>query len=130
MELYQLKDFIELIIITTYNNHVNSNNGFSQEIYKVLDTISPVVRFRKRSKYRFDHLSLMLSALYITLHQGLPFHSTNVQREFTPFACALLFSRRSAHMSADAIIFFFQVYTQKIFYVKNFSFFFNSKSSS
>ena len=44
--------------------------------------------------------------------QGLPFHSTIVQREFTYIAFALLFSRRS---DRDKLI----VNTQKIFYVVN-----------
>ena len=54
-----------------------------------------------------------------TFSQGLPFLGTIVQREFTHIAYALLFNSRlsQAHVSADAMIFFY-VYTRKIFYGK------------
>ena len=61
----------------------------------------------------------------VCLYQGLPFHSTIVQRVFKHIAYALLFSRlldvarwirlRQAHMSADTVIFF--MYTLKKYFI-------------
>ena len=66
---------------------------------------------------------------YIYLVQGLPFHSTIVQKEVTHIAYALLFSRRSDCESAQigGCYFFFMFTLKNYFMLKN-SFFFNSKS--
>ena len=74
--------------------------------------------------FLFSSVSLVVFVLncFDTQKQGLPFHSTIVQKEFTPIAYAPLFNWRSGcdkrRCQRTLLYFLFYAYTQKILYVK------------